>query len=86
MRGGELPTQSCKFLAVDALFNPSFRLEVSCYMHRGQSHKLRVRLCISDADLLKNRAENATSNGILIGSVVMTEICARSRNCIKRTN
>ena len=27
-----------------------------------------------DADLLKIRAENATFNGILIGSVVMTEI------------
>jgi hypothetical protein len=27
-----------------------------------------------DADLLKIRAENATLNGILIGSVVMTEI------------
>jgi hypothetical protein len=26
-----------------------------------------------DADLLKMRAENATFNGILIGSVVMTE-------------
>jgi hypothetical protein len=34
----------------------------------------------------KIRAENATFNGILIGSVVMTEICARSRNCIKPPN
>ena len=30
--------------------------------------------CIYDTDLLKNRAENATFNGILIGSVGMTEI------------
>ena len=35
-----------------------------------------------DADLLNIRAENATFNGILIGSVVMTEILVCSFDAV----
>jgi hypothetical protein len=46
---------------------------------------MRTYMYMYDADLLKIRAENATFNGILIGSVVMTEILVSAFDAVPGT-